>query len=89
MPKKNERGNSLVPSGFVGYLEKVQNERGTPLETKKSKKNSHSAKKNRKGDSLVPSGFVGYLEKVKNERGTPCSKFALAGLGLRWFQRCS
>ena len=23
-----ERGDSLVPSGFVGYLEKVKNERG-------------------------------------------------------------
>ena len=28
VPKKIERGNSLVPSGFVGYLEKVKNERG-------------------------------------------------------------
>ena len=27
--KKFERGDSLVPSGFVGYLEKVKNERGT------------------------------------------------------------
>ena len=27
--KKIERGDSLVPSGFVGYLEKVKNERGT------------------------------------------------------------
>ena len=27
--KKIERGYSLVPSGFVGYLEKVKNERGT------------------------------------------------------------
>ena len=26
--KKFERGDSLVPSGFVGYLEKVKNERG-------------------------------------------------------------
>ena len=29
--KKIERGDSLVPSGFVGYLEKVKNERGDPL----------------------------------------------------------
>ena len=29
--KKNRKGDSLVPSGFVGYLEKVKkNERGTP-----------------------------------------------------------
>ena len=31
MPKKIERGDTLVPSGFVGYLEKVKNERGDPL----------------------------------------------------------
>ena len=29
--KKIERGDSLVPSGFVGCLEKVKNERGDPL----------------------------------------------------------
>ena len=29
VPKKIETGDSLVPSGFVGYLEKVKNERGT------------------------------------------------------------
>ena len=29
--KKIETGDSLVPSGFVGYLEKVKNERGDPL----------------------------------------------------------
>ena len=27
VPKKIERGDSLVPSGFVGYLEKVQNQK--------------------------------------------------------------
>ena len=31
VPKKIERGDSLVPCGFVGYLEKVKNERGDPL----------------------------------------------------------
>ena len=31
VPKKIERGDSLVPSGFVGYLKKVNNERGDPL----------------------------------------------------------
>ena len=41
-----------------------------------------------KENPLVSSGFVGYLEKVKNERGTLWTKFALAGLGLRWFQDC-
>ena len=31
VPKKIEKGDSLAPSGFVGYLEKVKNERGDPL----------------------------------------------------------
>ena len=47
---------------------------------------SHSAEKNRKGDPLVSSGFVGYVKKVKKMKGG--RKFALAGLGLRWFQEC-
>ena len=29
VPKKIERGDSLVPSGFVGYLERVKSKRGT------------------------------------------------------------
>ena len=29
--QKKSKGDSLVPSGFVGYLEKVKNERGDPL----------------------------------------------------------
>ena len=29
MPKKIERGNPLESSGFVGYVKKVKNERGT------------------------------------------------------------
>ena len=29
--KKIEKGDSLAPSGFVGYLEKVKSERGDPL----------------------------------------------------------
>ena len=31
VPKKIERGDPLVPSGFVGYVKKVKNERGDPL----------------------------------------------------------
>ena len=31
MPKKIERGDPLVSSGFVGYVEKVKNERGDPF----------------------------------------------------------
>ena len=30
MPKKIERGDPLVSSGFVGYVKKVKNERGDP-----------------------------------------------------------
>ena len=29
--KKIKRGDSLVPSGFVGYLEKVKKRKGDPL----------------------------------------------------------
>ena len=31
VPKKIERGDPLVSSGFVGYVKKVKNERGTLL----------------------------------------------------------
>ena len=31
MPKKIERGDPLVSSGFVGYVKKVKNERGKPF----------------------------------------------------------
>ena len=31
MPKKIERGDPLVSSGFVGYVKKVKNERGDPF----------------------------------------------------------
>ena len=31
VPKKIERGDPLVSSGFVGYVKKVKNERGNPL----------------------------------------------------------
>ena len=31
MPKKVERGDSLVSSGFVSYVKKVKNERGDPF----------------------------------------------------------
>ena len=34
MPKKNRKGDSLVPSGFVGYLEKVKKMKGGTLCTK-------------------------------------------------------
>ena len=50
------------------------------------KKVTQCRKKSKMGDPLGTSGFVGFLEKVKNERGTLWIKFALVGLGLRWFQ---
>ena len=31
MPKKIERGDPLVSSGFLGYVKKVKNERGDPF----------------------------------------------------------
>ena len=31
MPEKIERGDPLVSSGFVGYVKKVKNDRGTLL----------------------------------------------------------
>ena len=85
--KKIKRGGPLASVGFVGYVKKVKNERGDPLETKKfSKKKSHSAektKKIRKGDPLGTSGFVCFLEKVKNKGGTLWSKVCL---GRTWPQ---
>ena len=80
VPKKIKRGDPLASAGFVGYVKKVKNERGDPLETKKNSKKSRTVpKKIKRGDSLVPSGFVGYLEK-KMKGGTLCTKFALAPL---------
>ena len=57
--------------------------KGGPFGDKKIRKSHTVPKKIERGYSLVPSGFVGYLEEVKNERETLCTKFALAGLGLR------
>ena len=92
MPKKIERGDPLASAGFVGYVKKVKNERGDPLETKKifEKKVAQCRKKIRRGDPLDTSGFVCFLEEVKNERWDPMDllPFALAGPGLRWFQDC-
>ena len=83
---KNVKGD---PSGFINIhsVAKYQKtRRGDLLGTLKNfRKKSHSAEKNPKGDLLGTSGFAGFLEKVKNERGTLWTKFAVAGLGLRWF----
>ena len=64
--EKIKRGDPLASDGFVDYVEKVQNERGDPLKTKKISKKSRTVPKKiekiERGDSVVPSGFVGYLE---------------------------
>ena len=65
-----------------------KNERGTLWRQKNSKKSLIAPKQIARGDPLISSGFVGYLEKVKKKRGNLWTKFALAGLGLRWFQDC-
>ena len=53
-----------------------------------SQKRSSVPKKIQRWDPLGTSGFVGFLERVKNDRGNLWIKFALVGLGLRWFQGC-
>ena len=52
--EKIKRGDPSVSAGFVGYVKKVKNERGDPLETKKisKKKSPHSAEKKSKGGTL-------------------------------------
>ena len=79
------------PFGFINiHSVAKKNSKGDPLGTlKKFRIKSRTVPiKIQKGDPLGTSGFVGFLEKVKNERGTLWTKFALAGLGLRWFQDC-
>ena len=87
MPK-NVKGD---PFGFINthsVAEYQKTRREDPLGTFKSfQKKSHSAEKNPR-DTLGTSGFVDFLEKVKTQRRTLWTKFALAGLGLRWFQEC-
>ena len=62
-------------------------EEGDPLETFKNfRKNVAQRQKKYKRHPLGMSGFLRFLDRVKNERGTHWTKFALAGLGLRWFQ---
>ena len=47
VPKKNRKGGPLVSSGFVGYVKKVKNERGTLWRQKNRSRTV--PKKNRKG----------------------------------------
>ena len=46
--EKNQKGDPLASDGFVDYVKKVQNERGTLWRQKIFEKKSHSAEKNRK-----------------------------------------
>ena len=66
--QKNRRGDPLHSSGFVGYVKKLENQKGS-FGDKKIRKKLHSVEKIEKGDPLVPFGFVGYVKKVKNQRG--------------------
>ena len=51
VPKKIKRGDPLASAGFVGYVKKVRNERGTLWRRNISKKvaEKNSAEKNPKG----------------------------------------
>ena len=69
MPKKIEKGDTLVSAGFVGYVKKLKKERGDLMETKKiRKRDAQCRKKIEKGDPSVSAGFVGYVKKVKKKR---------------------
>ena len=58
VPKKIKRGDPLASAGFVGYVKKVNNERGDPLETKNfRKKVAQCRKKIRKGGLFSPVRF--------------------------------
>ena len=66
VPKKIERRDPLVSAGFVGYVKKVKNERGDPLETKKFRKKSRTVpKKNRKEGLFSTVRFCRLRLKVK------------------------
>ena len=57
-PKKIERGDPLVSSGFVGYVKKVKNERGSFGDKKIfEKKVAQCPKKIERGDSFSPVRF--------------------------------
>ena len=65
--EKIKRGDPLASDGFVDYVKKVQNERGTLWRQKNFRKKVAQCRKKiekiERGDSVVPSGFVGHLEK--------------------------
>ena len=70
-PKKIERGDPLVSSGFVGYVKKVKKMKRVLWRQKNfRKKVAQCRKKIERGTLSVPSGFLGYLEKIKKKGGT-------------------
>ena len=75
--KKIERGDSLVPSGFVGYLEKVKM-KGRTLCTKFAmarkffQKKSHSAEKCKREDPL---GCINIQSVAKYEKNSKRDSF--------------
>ena len=87
--QKCKRGAILELLTYI-LLQNIKKLEGGPVgDIKKFSKMSHNAEKSRKGAPSVSSGFVGFLEKLKKmKRGPLWTKFALAGLGLRWFQNC-
>ena len=50
--EKNQKGDPLVSAGFVGYVEKVKNERKDPLETKKIRNKVAQCQKKSKGGTF-------------------------------------
>ena len=50
--RKSQKGDPLVSAGFVGYVKKVKNERGDPLETKKIRNKVAQCRKKSKGGTL-------------------------------------
>ena len=79
MPK-NVKGGTLW--ALLTYI-LLQNIKKLERGTKKFEKSRTVPKKIERGDPLVSSGFV--KKRLKMKGGTLCTKFALAGLGLRSF----
>ena len=70
--KKIEMRDPLGPSGFVGYVLKVKNQRGDSLESKKNfEKKLHSAEKNRKGRPFSPVRFCRLRLESRKPKGGP------------------
>ena len=57
---KNQKGDPLHSSGFLGYVRKVKNQKGPFGDKKMFEKVAQCRKKIERGDLSFPSGFVGY-----------------------------